>query len=240
MAMNPRLLRPLATGFNPRSIAGLEAWYAADVASSITIATGVSQWADLSGKGRNLTQSITNNQPAYNSVTLNGKPTVTFDGSNDCLVATFSLAQPYMFFLVMREESHIANGRFTSGRPVAGDPRSGEFFATATNSVSIFAGTTLGITNNALIPLLPLFNIWDLVFDGSSSAIRLQASGLSSTGNAGTNNLSGLVLGAAQNASSSPSNVSIAEFLVYSRSLPTAEAAKIRSYLGKKYNLAFA
>ena len=58
MSMNPRLLRPTASGFNPKSIAGLEAWYAADVASSITIATGVQQWADLSGKGRHLIQGV--------------------------------------------------------------------------------------------------------------------------------------------------------------------------------------
>lgn len=85
MAMNPRLLRPTASGFNPRQISGLLAWYDASDASTLTIATGVSQWRDKSGNGRTLRQSIGNNQPLSTSRTLNGKTVLDFDGSNDVL-----------------------------------------------------------------------------------------------------------------------------------------------------------
>ena len=53
MPMSPRLLRPrAASGFTPKAISGLSAWYDASVASSVTITSGfVSQWNDLSGGG---------------------------------------------------------------------------------------------------------------------------------------------------------------------------------------------
>jgi hypothetical protein len=83
--MSPRLLRPLASGFNPKSISGLAAWYDASDASTLTIATGVSQWRDKSGNGRTLRQSTGNNQPLSTNRTLNGKAVLDFDGTNDVL-----------------------------------------------------------------------------------------------------------------------------------------------------------
>lgn len=86
MPMSPRLLRPRASGaFTPRSISGLAAWYDAADASTLTIATGVSQWADKSGNGRTLRQSTGNNQPLSTTRTLNGKTVLEFDGTNDVL-----------------------------------------------------------------------------------------------------------------------------------------------------------
>jgi hypothetical protein len=81
--MNARLLRPRASGFNPRSIAGLEMWLDAGVSSSITLNGGnVSEWRDLSGKGRTTSQSTAGKQPAFSSTGWNGRPCVTFDSTN--------------------------------------------------------------------------------------------------------------------------------------------------------------
>ena len=85
MPMNPRLLRPTASGFNPRQISGLLAWYDAADAATITTATGVSAWTDKSGNGYTLRQSIGNNQPATGTRTIGGKNALDFDGSNDIL-----------------------------------------------------------------------------------------------------------------------------------------------------------
>lgn len=235
MAMNPRLLRPRASGFSPKSIAGLEAWYDASAGSSITLETGVQQWADLSGKGRHLIQNTTNNQPAYNSVTLNGKPTVTFDGTNDSLRASaFSVSQPNHYFVVCRQETIKGGERIADGRSGSGS-RAGEFFDFF-GSMALFAGSLLqlSVTNADQTT----FGIWDADYNGASSAIRLRKTYKSATGNAGTNGVAGLTLGADGNATAgSFANCSIAEFLLFSRSLPVSEADKIRTYLGKKYNL---
>ena len=85
MAMSPRLLRPRATGFNPKSISGLLAWYDASDSSTITVGTGVSAWADKSGNGYTLRQSTANNQPVTGTRTIGGKNALDFDGTNDVL-----------------------------------------------------------------------------------------------------------------------------------------------------------
>jgi hypothetical protein len=241
--MNARLLRPLASGFNPKSIAGLEAWYDASVSSSITIATGVQKWADLSGKGRDLIQDITNNQPAYNSVTLNGKPTVTFDGTNDFLrSANFAVAQPYSYIAVFRFEAAFVSGgpRIFDAGNVA---RSGEVFrqGTTADDLRMFSapgGST--VTGNVLpAGATTNFNIYDFEFNTTSSALRFRKNVYTATGSIGSNSGERLTIGASGGLSGNNANASVAEFLMFSRVLAVTEADKIRSYLGKKYNLAY-
>lgn len=83
--MSPRLLRPRATGFSPKQIAGLLAWYDASDVSTITTATGVSAWGDKSGNNYTLRQGTANNQPATGTRTIGGKNALDFDGTNDVL-----------------------------------------------------------------------------------------------------------------------------------------------------------
>lgn len=83
-AMSPRLLRPVASGFNPRSISGLAVWLDASKSSSVTLDGNgkVSTWSDLSGNGRDATQTTANNRATYTTAGFNGKNCLTFDGSN--------------------------------------------------------------------------------------------------------------------------------------------------------------
>ena len=79
-AMNPRLLRPLATGFNPLSIAGLEAWWDFADVSSVTLDSGrVSAVTDKSGNGRTAANSTSGStQPDYVAAGRNGKNVARF------------------------------------------------------------------------------------------------------------------------------------------------------------------
>ena len=83
MAMNPRLLRPRASGFNPKSLPGLVYWLDASQSSTITVSTGVSTWRDAAGSSIKAEQSTANAQPAYQTAAQNGKNAVYFDGTND-------------------------------------------------------------------------------------------------------------------------------------------------------------
>jgi hypothetical protein len=85
MAMSPRLLRPRATGFNPKSISGLKLWLDATDATTITLnGSSVSEWRDKSGNAFHFSQGTSNNQPSYTG-TINGKAAIVFDGTNDGL-----------------------------------------------------------------------------------------------------------------------------------------------------------
>jgi hypothetical protein len=95
MAMNPRLLVPRATSFDPRSIAGLEAWWdAADASTLFDAATGgslvandgdVGRWEDKSGNARHFEQGTAANRPLRKPASINGRHGVYFDGNNDLL-----------------------------------------------------------------------------------------------------------------------------------------------------------
>ena len=63
----------------------------------------VQQWNDKSGNARNATQSTSANRPAYASAGLNSFNVITFDGSNDHLVHSFSASPaPHSIYAVTR------------------------------------------------------------------------------------------------------------------------------------------
>lgn len=128
-AMSPRLLRPLATGFNPRSIAGLYLWLDASDSSSVTLNSGnVSQWRDKSGGGRHFSQATSGAQPAYTLAGQAGKNCVTFDGSrrlvSDLAASNWSFLhdgiQPYTVFAVWRAASGAIRTLFSTGNSSQG------------------------------------------------------------------------------------------------------------------------
>ncbi len=71
---------------------GLKLWLP-PTAASITIATGVSQWNDVSGNGYHFVQATGGQQPAFNATGgPNSKPIVTFDGVDNVLSTPHSLS----------------------------------------------------------------------------------------------------------------------------------------------------
>jgi hypothetical protein len=79
MGMNPRLLRPTPTGFDPRRIAGLEVWLDASDVSTVTLNGGnVSEWRSKVGS-RTFTQSTAAAQPIYATAFRNGRNALQFD-----------------------------------------------------------------------------------------------------------------------------------------------------------------
>lgn len=78
-----------AAAFSPSDLAGLKAWYDASDAATITSSGGaVSQWNDKSGNGLHLSQGTAANRPTTGSATRNSLNVLSFDGSDDNLVAS--------------------------------------------------------------------------------------------------------------------------------------------------------
>jgi hypothetical protein len=115
--MNPRLLRPRATGFNPRSIAGLNAWWDFSDSAQITLNSGnISQILDKSGSGRTASQGTAANQPEWTSNAQAGRSMVTFNGSSRFLTyATdlFTFTGAATVFVVCRDVT-IENGDYAA------------------------------------------------------------------------------------------------------------------------------
>lgn len=234
MPMNPRLLRPKATsGFDPKTISGLAAWYDASKASSITLnGSNVSSWADLSGNGRDATQATAANQPSYSTAALNGKNVVVAqDASRSLKTAAFPAGLPQTVFVVA-STSGANQGIFQRGvvnsihslwraspnflarrgsgseATFAASDGYKVFTCVFTQTLArLFVGNTQGTDNTA--------NITGTVGDSTDSrTLTLFA----------LDSILGMVGG-------------IAEFLYYNANLPASDQDKVRSYLSKKWNV---
>lgn len=92
------------TAWSPASLgAALQGWWDASNAPSIQSSAGkVSQWNDLSGNARNLTQATGAAQPTTGSATIGGKNAVTFPTSVQNMATGFVTAQPVTIWEVVR------------------------------------------------------------------------------------------------------------------------------------------
>lgn len=250
MPMSPRLLRPRATGFNPRSIAGLRAWYDPTVTSSITLNSGnVSEWQDLSGNGFHLTQTTAANQPAYVTSGINSKPALQWpsaSGSNTIRLtnSSFTMTRPYTVFAVIRTVNKLGAGvyqatvydgfqsslaaLFFDGSPAASAPARTNF-GTALLSPTLSHPQTMIVTSTA-------------ESGGNQGSIRIDG-GSATSGTVGTNTFDGLSVGQLRG-NPSPLNTAyafsglIAELIFYGTSALSASAeSSVRRYLGTKWGV---
>lgn len=243
--MNPRLLRPLATGFNPKSIAGLSAWYDATVASSVTLTGGfVSQWSDLSGGGFHLTQATEASRPG--TATLGGKTAIDFDGSNDFL-ANSGVPTGWTFgtvCLAFSQDTTAASQALASANVPSSNLRMGLLWSNTgefrTQSVNAAVATTSASGGSAATntPRLLAYT-----FDGQSSAsLRLSGTALAGTTGTTTSSDAGFVVGIRRisGALSLPLDGKIGEVIVYNRVLSAAEIGRIERYLAAKFGATLA
>lgn len=168
MPMNNKLMRPRASGFNVRSLSGLVYWLDASQSSTITTATGVSEWRDAAGGSIKGTQTIANNQPDYQAAAKNGKNAVYFDGTNDSvtlgdLSASFPSAATAFFAFAPDTDTeyalyHTANNSHFWAYP------------TARTYIGAFKSTRL---NNVSSPLMPTASAAVLCISSTASAYRV-------------------------------------------------------------------
>lgn len=168
MAMNQKLLRPRASGFSPKALPGFVYWLDASQSSTITTATGVSEWRDAGGGTIKATQVTANSQPAYQSAQQNGKNAVYFDGTNDNLMlgdvsASFPTAASAIF--AYRPNNDTEYALYKTGNNSA-------FWAYPTNKTYIgtFKATRF---NNVDSPFMPTNSNAIVAIVSSAAAYRV-------------------------------------------------------------------
>lgn len=96
---------------SPSEILGpsLTWWVRAD--RGITLATGVSQWSDITANGINFAQATAGKQPAFVQRAINGRPAVRGDGVDDNLAVAFPrtspASQPFYVWAVFLPIAHV-------------------------------------------------------------------------------------------------------------------------------------
>lgn len=212
--------------FNPKAISELEGWWDASDESTVTVSTGASEWSDKSGNARHATQETANNQPGYSN-SQNGRKILTFDGSNDSLLTTsFTLSQPYSIFFVARR----LGGGVTClyHRPGTG-PVLGTFGGV------FYTGTDPYLNGPAADTV---WHVFQSEYNGASSTFTVDGD-VEASGDVGSDSISqGLRFGAVGDGASQYYNGHVAEVLLYSGSLSSADASSVLLYLQSKWGLA--
>jgi hypothetical protein len=240
MAMNPRLLRPTPTGFNPRRLANLAVWLDASDASTVTtVSNAVSQMLDKSGNGFHATQTIANNRPSYQLAARNGLNVARFDGSNDFLSLSTTFTQsPFTVIVASVTTTNKFNGLVCE--------RNG-------NSAGYFGCTIAGVTvaisrlgqagtNSSLTVTLnsPAILSWDSPGISSSSV----TAGIRRNGQADTQtrtisslqtNPNAVSIGAGGEGNIDQYAGDIGEVVIYSRQLSLLEIRRVEAYLAAKW-----
>jgi hypothetical protein len=246
MGMNPRLLRPTASGFDPRRISGLTGWWDASDAATITLnGTTVSEWRDKSGASRHLTQSTAANQPTYLSSGLGSKPSVRLAQAVTNRMNTSALmdelgddsSQLVTVFAVVRGSGatvghktfgEVDNGggfgfyhRFADGVAYfdAGDESTARVSASIADLFSP-GGLWVGRRSGAQV---------DQWINGTLRGTRSNASGSLRT----ASNIFGI-------AGTTAGTVAYSEIVIYKRALSTSERQRLQEYVAKKYGLTIA
>jgi hypothetical protein len=238
--------------FSPLSVANCELWLDAGNAASVTLVSNVvSQWNDLSGNNRHATQGTGNNRPTY-SATVNGRNVISFDGVNDSLISGLA--------------SSVITGYatlFCVARPSASWTTSTANFKSPllARNADATLGWGMALYNDAASNRLTLNYLWRGAGGNYSYGPRVDTGSLQvftavlaaspqdrrvsgSSGNyttsltAGTGGASNRYLTVGEDPTQSRYWTDyVAEVLVYSRTLTTAEILSIESYLISKWGI---
>ena len=243
MPMSPRLLRPRQTGFTPRSIANLAAWWDAADSSSLTLdASGnVSSWADKSGNGITASQGIANNRPTPTAAALNGKQVLTFDGANDALSFT-GTARTDETAVVLLYANLPAAGQFRQASYLGNASNHGLAVTVKNDGASndIFgylggfaAAVTLRWTSAGGVAIGPI--VTTIVRSAASGGVLFT----NGTQRATCTTSNSFALNQIGSTTSSPSGY-VAEVCIYSRALSVSERQRVERYLGAKWGVTVA
>lgn len=218
----------------PDGISGLFGWWKADAITGLTNGATVSSWSDSSGAGRTLT--ATGVDTTYETNQINTLPAVHPPGTaspSNYLTATFTLAQPFTLFTVVRRD---ADNTLTQTPVASNGANDIAFYITNTETVGAFAGAALETATGQTVDSA---HIYSYVISGASSSISIDGTS-AATGDPGSTGLSGITLAAATNHFGEYFAGEIAEVILYSRALSSGERALIDSYLSDRYAITVA
>lgn len=186
----------------------------------------VAQWNDLSGTGNHATQATSTARPVNTASQINGKNAVVFDGVDDNLVnVSLSISQPLVAFVVARHTVNATDQYIYDGTGSR---------CTLYYSVDI-PGIYSGLSLNSGTASPASFELFTATHNTTSSSLY-KSGALAISGDSGSLNFSGLIIGSRFNLINYISGA-IAELIFYNRAITTAERQRVEEYLRAKYTL---
>lgn len=220
-----------AEGFSPLSLDPV-IWVESD--SGITSsASAVSQWADKSPEGNNLTQSAGASQPTYNSANsaFNGEPTIDFDGTDDFLSTMLSAsATTCTQTIVFRVNSVPVLGSTVIGSENANDKR--YWWRNTSDTRYRNGGTTEAIGTYISDPY-----VISIIWDTGTTVTWYTNSASAASGTISNSSQTALVSIGDTAALARAADVEIAAFFQTNQALSSAQVGELHTYFNDKYAL---
>lgn len=208
----------------------LASWWRAD--QGTTIATGVSQWNDLSGNAHHQLQATGTKQP---TLSANGGPNsqacIIADGSNDVMKASWTQNQPISIYIVCKWNNAFAAAGQTMFDGGAGTGSRGRLFRLTATSLQLEdAGPISGTVNTPT-------NWHYYRIDLAGNVGTVYQDGVQKFTGAETGNTGGMNIFTYADGVSDPCPGSIAE-IIYLNAVPSAaNDAAINAYIQSRYSL---
>lgn len=214
----------------PTGLEDLIGWWRAD---EVTIVTGVSSWTDLSGNSNDLTQATTTKQPTWAADSgPNSTPAISFDGVDDFLRATFTLAQPYHLFLVVQPTASATS----AGNETVCDGAVGNSGRIWTSATDVLTFSTDGSNTLSQSVDEDAWH-WLEVLAATTSSSFIADDNAADTGNVGTGSPGGLCLGLFGDQISGPLDCIVAEVILTDAAVTGDDLTALRSYIADRYGL---
>lgn len=225
----------------------LELWLDANQGTSTTTdGANITQWDDQSGNSIHVTQGTAANQPTFEndvSNAINGFPVIRFAGTDELQFSNSSLniANGFTVFLVKNDNTTQPGlnsgylsiiGTDLGFRVYRGDGTKDKFIAKASGAWTSDYISTTGVTDN--VPY-----IGEYKRSGTTMYLsRFGAAYITDAGTAGPLSFgTSPVVSVGSQASAEYLNGNIAETIVFSRAVNTAEKIIIENYLAAKYDV---
>jgi hypothetical protein len=220
--------------WKPSVLSTLKVWFDASDSSTISHSSNaVSHWNDKSGNDNHATQTTSSKQPILTPNGLNGKPYVTFDGSNDSLVATsLNITQSYSFFIAAKRDSGSSTKQYLFDG-LSSDSYRSLLSLNKNGMVQMWAGSWT--TSNINTPSGAF--IVSAIFNSSSSRLSLNGTGVTNLDTNTRNLTNGIRIGGNYADSADYLKGSIAEFLILDETTTSETQSKIEGYLAHKWGL---
>lgn len=244
-----------AAAFTPISITGLQAWLKSDV-GTVTTYDGVTvsgdtdpvgKWADQSGNNNHFTQDDEAARPTFNANSINGYPTIDFDGidnfmKGDSLVPVFDGDDPdYSIVWVGNMAETNAKYIFSAGHtnPAYASTLDGWRYLTGSDGISHARGglaatvASQGVTTSN--------SIW--VFEHADAASRFFYNGVlkfNEALNSADPQINMFTMGCLRYSTNGNfMDADVAEVMIFNKKLSNAELNSLGDYLSVKYGLSW-
>ncbi len=223
------------------------------IPSEASDSSPVSTWYDINPTNINklvFTQSNTSYQPAYSASSINGLPSLKFDGSSDYFEISYDVnlnPSAFTVFAVTRIIDASAYGAIFSSR-VASSFSGYMFYAAPTTpqAFQIWLGNGSTWGNSGTVSSTISLNkptVMSATFDGSSLTLYSNGTSAGAVSRAlTTTSSSNFRIGAGKNESATPDyylNGYLGELIIFDRSLKTEERQSIEKYLSQKWGVRF-